>query len=89
MQGQYVQCKTIFESKIGDEVVMLDTESGFYFGLNSVASDIWSLLQQPISLDEIVQELLEQYAVDPQVCTDDTRVLLEQMLDKKIITLAT
>jgi hypothetical protein len=85
MQGRFVQCKTIFQSTIGDEVVMLDSESGFYFGLNSVASFIWNLLQQPISLDEMVQALMEEYTVDPVVCAEDTRVLLEQMLEKKII----
>ena len=38
MKEKYIQNKKIIQSKIGEEVVMMDMDSGFYFGLNSVAS---------------------------------------------------
>lgn len=82
---KYIQNKEIIQSKIGDEVVMLDVESGFYFGLNSVASVIWSMMEIEIGFDELIDSLIQQFDVDRVLCESDTRALLQQMLEKKII----
>jgi hypothetical protein len=66
MSTKYIQNKKVIQSKIGEEVVMLDMDSGFYFGLNSVASIIWGKLEKPISLEEVINELLEEYVEESQ-----------------------
>ena len=81
----YIQNKEIIQSKIGDEVVMLDMESGFYFGLNSVASVIWSLMEQEIAFDVLIDRLMEKFEVERSLCESDTRELIGKMLDKNII----
>ena len=73
------------ESKIADEVVMLDMDSGFYFGLNSVASDIWTMLENPISVGEIVVSLLAQYEVDQATCNAETKEIIEEMLKHRLV----
>lgn len=85
LQKRYIQNKEIIQSKIGEEVVMLDVESGFYFGLNSVASIIWGMLEKEISFSELIDQLLSQFDVDRQLCEQDTQELLDQLLDKHII----
>jgi hypothetical protein len=82
---KYIQNKKVIQSKIGDEVVMLDMDSGFYFGLNSVASIIWGKFESAISLDEVIVELLEEYNIDRQTCENDTRAFFDQLLEKNII----
>ena len=82
---RFIQNKTIVQSKIGEEVVMLDMESGFYFGLNSVASVIWGLLAEEIGFEKLIDQLMAQFNVERSVCEADTQELLEQMLDKNII----
>lgn len=82
---KYIQNKEIIQSKIGDEVVMLDMESGFYFGLNSVASVIWSMMETEISFNELIDHLMARFDVGRSLCESDTRELISQMLDKKII----
>ena len=85
MSAKYIQNKTVIQSKIGDEVVMLDMDSGFYFGLNSVASIIWMKLESAKSFEEVVNELLEEFSIDRQTCVNDTRVFWDQLLEKNII----
>ena len=85
MSIKYIQNKKVIQSKIGEEVVMLDMDSGFYFGLNSVASIIWGKLESAISLEEIIIELLEEYKIDQQTCENDTRLFFDQLLEKNII----
>ena len=81
----YIQNKEVIQSKIGDEVVMLDVESGYYFGLNSVASVIWDLMKEKINLNSMVESLMQEYDIDKETCEADTLELLEKMIEKKII----
>jgi hypothetical protein len=87
MVAKYIQNKKIIQSTIGEEVVMLDMDSGFYFGLNSVASIIWRKLEKEISFEEIISELLEDYNIDEVTCENETRIFLNQLLEKNIIKL--
>jgi hypothetical protein len=89
MFAKYIQNKKIIQSAIGDEVVMLDMDSGFYFGLNSVASIIWRKLEKEISFEEIISELLEEYNIDQFTCENETEIFLSQLLEKNIIKLVT
>jgi hypothetical protein len=82
---RFIQNKAIVQSKIGEEVVMLDMDSGFYFGLNSVASVIWGLLANEISFEALIDQLMAQFDVERSLCEADTKELLEQMVEKNII----
>jgi hypothetical protein len=85
MSNKYIQNKKVIQSKIGDEVVMLDMDSGFYFGLNSVASIIWGMLEKSTSFEEVINELMKEYNVDRQTCENDTRSFWVQLLERNII----
>ena len=82
---KFIQNKAIVQSKIGEEVVMLDMDSGFYFGLNSVASVIWGMLANEIGFEALIDQLMTQFDVERALCEADTLELLDQMLDKNII----
>ena len=82
---KYIQNAEIIQSKIGEEVVMLDMESGFYFGLNSVASIIWGMMEKGISFKDLCDQLTEQFDVERALCESDTQELIDQLLEKKII----
>jgi hypothetical protein len=82
---KYIQNAEIIQSKIGEEVVMLDMDSGFYFGLNSVASIIWDMMENGISFEDLCDQLTEQFEVERTLCEADTQELLDQLLEKKII----
>jgi hypothetical protein len=81
----YIQNTEIIQSKIGEEVVMLDMESGFYFGLNSVASIIWGMMKDGITFETLCNQLMEQFDVERSLCEADTQELIDQLLEKKII----
>lgn len=81
----YIQNKEVIQSRIGNEIVMLDVESGFYFGLNSVASVIWDMMKVEVDLETMVGELMREFDVDKSTCELDTIELLSHMLEKKII----
>ncbi len=82
---RYFQKRAIVQSKIDDETVMMDTDSGFYFGLNAVASVIWELLKEEHTLEQLVDKLMMEYTVSREQCLRETTQLLQQMLEHKVI----
>lgn len=82
---RYIQSKQVVQSKIDDEVVMMDIESGFYFGLNSVASIIWELLKDGKTVDELADFLITEYDVNRKQCLEETDILIKKMLDLKVV----
>lgn len=75
-------------SKLGDEVVMLSIEQGRYFGLNPVGSEIWEFLEEPKIVTDIVQHLSTKYVVETDTCMHDVLEFLDDMVAKKIVTIA-
>lgn len=72
-------------SQLGDEAVILNVKTGIYYGLNEVGARIWSLIQEPIRFDAIVQALLEEYDVEAGQCEEDVQNLLQEFLAAELI----
>ncbi len=68
-----------------DETALLSAERGKYFGLNSPAARVWSLLVQPSTLAEVCAALTEEFDVDPAVCERDTAELVAEMLQEGLL----
>ena len=71
-------------SEIADEAVILNLDSGIYYGLNEVGARIWELIQQPQSFSELCSILLEEYDVSAEACERDLKKIL---LDLKTASL--
>ena len=72
---------------VGDEVVILDSERGLYFGLNSVGARIWTLLDKPTEVTEIRKVILQEFEVDDATCERDLLALLDELLSRNMIEL--
>lgn len=79
---------TLFAQEVDGEMVLLDMNSENYFGLDSVASDIWKLLQEGKTIQETYDALLEMYDVEPETLKRDLESFLKALLDNKLATLA-
>lgn len=66
-------------SDVGGEIVILDLKSGVYHGLNEVGTRVWSLIQQPIFVQDIQQTLIQEYEVEPEICIQDLLILLNDL----------
>jgi hypothetical protein len=70
---------TLLEAEVDGEIVALNVESGTCYGFNSTATRIWSMIEQPRSLDEICRSLVAQFDVQPDACRDDVVELLREL----------
>jgi hypothetical protein len=64
---------------LAGEKVMIDFELGKYFMLTGAANEIWDLLEDGMELGELVDELLEIFEVDRQICLSSTAEFLESL----------
>lgn len=72
-------------SRVGAEIVILELGAGHYYGLEGTGTAIWELVQQPIRVSEIRNEILRSFEVEPEVCERDLLQVLQEMVDKSII----
>jgi coenzyme PQQ synthesis protein D (PqqD) len=70
---------------LAEEVAILNIESGIYYGLNTVGTRIWKLIQEPRTVHEVRDALLEEYEVDPERCERDVLALLQELASKGLI----
>ena len=68
------------------EKVMMDLEKGQYFALNSVASRIWEVIESPISVNKVVETLLEEYEVEREECEKSVLEFKKGLEDASLIS---
>jgi hypothetical protein len=76
-------------AELDAEAILLNTRTGIYFGLDSVATRIWTLLGQDLGDEQIHALLCEEYAVDADELWSDLSCLLEQLEANGLITRST
>jgi hypothetical protein len=81
----YRRAVDLLEADINDELVGLDPARGSCFGLNSVGKDVWRKLERPRSFEELKAELLAEYDVSDEQCTEELHAFLAEMEAKGLI----
>jgi len=64
---------------VDDETVLLDVAKSSYYGLGPVASRIWQALAEPVLVEAMVNQLLDEYEVSRDQCERDVLVFLRQL----------
>lgn len=82
---RYRAIREHLESDLDTKAVILSLKNGNYYGLNSVALAIWTLLQKASTVDEIEAALLERYEVDEGTCRSEVDTFLKTMIDEGLI----
>ena len=73
------------QAGLDDEVVMMSVEKGSYYSLDPVGAAIWSLLEDPVRVSDLIDKLLEMYDADPEVCQKETVQFLDSMLKEDLV----
>lgn len=70
---------------ITEEAIILHLKSGVYFGLDTVGAAIWNLIQEPITVNEIRDALLDEFNVEPERCDHDLLEFTKKLLKEGLI----
>jgi len=75
-------------NRVGDEVVLLDLDSGTYFGLDAVGGRIWDLLTGAATVGETIETMLAEYEVERGLLERDVLRLVNELEEKGLIRAA-
>jgi hypothetical protein len=86
LQTILARSESLVTAPLGHELVMMDIESGTYYTLDDVGSFIWSQLDAPTSVADLLSQLQRRYEVSPEQCQRDVMPFLERIFAKQIIS---
>ena len=86
--SKIVVSKDVVSCDLGGETAMLDMKEGIYYGLNEMGTIIWEYIQEPITLQEIVDKILVEYEVDEETCYRDLVELVEEMSKNGLVKIS-
>lgn len=78
----------VMARQLGEEMVILDLQSGTYFGLDAVGARIWALASAGQTLAQVCDTLLTEYDVGREQLEQDVLTLAQALLDKRLAELA-
>ena len=81
----YIRNGMIDTAHMGEELGMLNVETGKYFILDPIASNIWTALEEPMTMNHLVNHLMSIYDVDQDTCIADTEMFLSEMIKNELI----
>ena len=68
-----------------NEIVVMDVNEGAYYVLNEVGARVWTMIQTPKQVGELVAALTEEYDVPADLCAQEVLELLADLASRKLI----
>jgi hypothetical protein len=75
----------LLSTDMDGETVMMSIEQGAYYGINSIGSRVWELLQEPLTLEAICEVIINEYEVEPAQCREDMLEFVGEMLVNNLV----
>ncbi len=72
--------------ELSGETVLLNLESGVYYGLDSVGTRVWQLIVQGRTIAGVCDTMLAEYEVAPDLLHADVTRLVGELRDRGIVT---
>ncbi len=80
-----IQRKTdVVHSAFDEETVLMDVAGGSYYKMGDVASKMWSLIEEPCSVESICKTICSEYDVDEATCLKDALKFLGDCINTGI-----
>ena len=76
---------TLFAQEVDEEIVILDTTSQEYFGLDEVGAVIWQHLSEHGSLHKAYNAMREEYEVDDEQLEADICRFVQELVDADLV----
>ncbi len=70
---------------VGEETVLLNFETGVYYGLDAIGTRVWELLSKKGNLGGVFDDMIDEYEVAPQDLKRDILRLVEELQAKSLI----
>ena len=76
---RYTIATHVIARTVGDETVLLDLNQQEYLALDAVGSVVWAGLTEGRSLDEVVDDIVEQFDADRATVEADVVAFIDEL----------
>lgn len=77
----------IVSEKVGDELILFDTEKLSFYRLNHVGADIWRYVNN-IDMYELMQKMGKKYKIDIKVLEKDINAYISKLHKEGLIRIS-
>ncbi len=74
--------EAFLSTRVDDEVVVLNAETGDFVGLTASAAAAWDMLEQPHDLDALCAGLVERFDVSAEHCRAELEPFIAAMIER-------
>lgn len=83
--ARFCRAEAIVQEDLGDSLVLGDASGEHWLVLEGTATDVWRLLDQPRTLEDLATKLQERYHGDRSRILEDTGSLLDRLSEKGFV----
>jgi len=84
-QNSFFLADSVSVTEVNNELVLLDFNTGQYFGLNHVGADFIQFNQDGLSLSAAIEKIANKYDTESMVVREDLEALITQLKQQKLI----
>jgi hypothetical protein len=84
LENTFMLSRNALFRDLGGEAVILDLDSGTYFGLNAVGTRIWQLIEEQGRLDAVFDRLCLEYDAAPERLESDLLELVSRLAEARL-----
>jgi len=84
-ENMIVASEGIEMADLDGEAILLDVNSGLYYGLSGVGAHIMNLIYEPTSLSDLLENMLGEFDVESAQLEKDVIVFLKEMEERQLI----
>jgi len=70
---------------LAGETAVVNLKSGVYYGLDSMGTQVWKLLQEPVTFGGLCESLKRDYDVESSRLETDMREFLRELADHGLV----
>lgn len=90
---KYVKGQGFVEKQVGNELILVPlvnkvADMSEVFTLNEVGAFIWNCLEQPLTVKQLTEKVVETFEVEQPIALNDVERFLEQTSAKRITIIA-
>jgi len=85
LETKIVGNTSVVFNEMDGEIIMMSIDKGEFYGINSLGSRIWQMLETPKAVSEVCDALLPDFDVTREQCEKDILFFLNRLAEKEVI----
>jgi hypothetical protein len=88
LQSRTTLSKNQTSCDLDGEMAIVNFDNGVYYGLDHTGARIWSLLREPVTIEELCDRLTGIYDVDRPTLESDLRAFVADLAEQGLVEIS-